>query len=251
MPPERKASGSYEKPQAVTEGVEGPVIAQWRSNGGLPPLPLALPSAPLLSANGPLHLITPRLTSGMGANRYAASDTSFESAIPKSSAAAESIQLCAPAQRLRESERAQLVDGGRNRLYRKRAAMPMLNVSSLQEPPPITRSRNASQPTARTESARHGPFPKNVPIGTGKRGSGSSQSTGVGIHTSRSHGAFDAVQEPAGAPPVKVKVHFHDIFVIQAPRTTEYDDLVEKVGRKIRLRGPRRDDRPLPLKYPA
>jgi cell division control protein 24 len=52
------------------------------------------------------------------------------------------------------------------------------------------------------------------------------------------------------SPPVKVKVHFHeDIFVIQVPRSTEYGDLVEKVGRKIRLCGPRRDDGPLRVKY--
>ncbi|KNZ80276.1 Rho guanine nucleotide exchange factor scd1 [Termitomyces sp. J132] len=50
--------------------------------------------------------------------------------------------------------------------------------------------------------------------------------------------------------PVKVKVHFHeDIFVIQVDRATEYGDLVEKVGRKIRLCGPRRDDGPLRVKY--
>ncbi|KZT11071.1 uncharacterized protein LAESUDRAFT_643658 [Laetiporus sulphureus 93-53] len=49
---------------------------------------------------------------------------------------------------------------------------------------------------------------------------------------------------------VKVKVHFHeDIFVIQVPRATEYDELVEKVGKKIRLCGPRRDDGPLRVKY--
>ena len=50
--------------------------------------------------------------------------------------------------------------------------------------------------------------------------------------------------------PVKVKVHFHeDIFVIQVPRTTEYEELVERVGKKIRLCGPRRDDGPLRVKY--
>ena len=49
---------------------------------------------------------------------------------------------------------------------------------------------------------------------------------------------------------VKVKVHFlEDIFVIQVPRTTEYEELVEKVGKKIRLCGPRRDDGPLKVKY--
>lgn len=49
---------------------------------------------------------------------------------------------------------------------------------------------------------------------------------------------------------VKVKVHFlEDIFVIQVPRSTEYEDLVEKVGKKIRLCGPRREDGPLKVKY--
>ena len=49
---------------------------------------------------------------------------------------------------------------------------------------------------------------------------------------------------------VKVKVHFlEDIFVIQVPRTTEYEELVEKVGKKIRLCGSRRDDGPLKVKY--
>lgn len=49
---------------------------------------------------------------------------------------------------------------------------------------------------------------------------------------------------------VKVKVHFgNDIFVIQVPRTTEYHELVEKVGRKIRLCGGRREDGPLRVKY--
>lgn len=52
------------------------------------------------------------------------------------------------------------------------------------------------------------------------------------------------------SPPVKIKVHFgEDIFVIQVPRSTEYAELVDKVGKKIRLCGPRRDDGPLRVKY--
>ena len=52
------------------------------------------------------------------------------------------------------------------------------------------------------------------------------------------------------AAPVKVKVHFlEDIFVIQVPRVTEYEDLVERIGKKIRLCGPRREDGPLKVKY--
>lgn len=47
-----------------------------------------------------------------------------------------------------------------------------------------------------------------------------------------------------------MKVHFHeDIFVIAVARSVEYEELVERVGRKIRLCGPRRDDGPLRVKY--
>ncbi|EEB93466.1 hypothetical protein MPER_07869 [Moniliophthora perniciosa FA553] len=75
---------------------------------------------------------------------------------------------------------------------------------------------------------------------------GSSESS-LALRPSRSQ-VFDGVN--GRSQPVKVKVHFHeDIFVIQVPKSTEYDDLVEKVGRKIRLCGPRRDDGPLRVKY--
>ena len=95
-----------------------------------------------------------------------------------------------------------------------------------------------------------------------KRGSGSSQSSsdfsGQGspitpygssesslLRNSRLQ-SFDRLNGSS----VKVKVHFHeDIFIIQVPRATEYSDLVEKVGRKIRLCGPRRDDGPLRVRY--
>ena len=68
----------------------------------------------------------------------------------------------------------------------------------------------------------------------------------VGIHSSRSQHFDNGVGMGMGAgnlnghgPPVKVKVHFHeDIFVIQVARSTDYEDLVERVGRKIRLCGP-------------
>jgi cell division control protein 24 len=104
-----------------------------------------------------------------------------------------------------------------------------------------------------------------------KRGSGSSQSTGDSSDYSpnssspitpygssdsslggsvRGSNSMDKQPPPPAAVPVKVKVHFHeDIFVIQVPRATEYNELVEKVGKKIRLCGPRRDDGPLRVKY--
>jgi len=52
------------------------------------------------------------------------------------------------------------------------------------------------------------------------------------------------------SPPIKVKVHYgEDLFVISVPRSMEYDDLLDKVGKKIRLCGPRRDGIPLRVKY--
>ena len=51
-------------------------------------------------------------------------------------------------------------------------------------------------------------------------------------------------------PNVKIKVYFQeDIFVIQVPFTTEYSDLVEKVDRKLRLCGSRRNTGPPRMKY--
>ena len=49
---------------------------------------------------------------------------------------------------------------------------------------------------------------------------------------------------------MRVKVHFgSDIFVIQVLCTTKYNELVEWVGKKIRLCGPWWDDGPLCVKY--
>ncbi|KAF8639563.1 hypothetical protein AX17_001465 [Amanita inopinata Kibby_2008] len=89
-------------------------------------------------------------------------------------------------------------------------------------------------------------------------GSSESSLAGVGIRTSRSQ-TFESITNGhihatyhvlPGAVPVKVKIYFHeDVFVIEVPRAMEYEALVEKVGRKIRLCGPRRDDGPLRVKY--
>ena len=130
------------------------------------------------------------------------------------------------------------------------------------------RSRSLSQPTAYLPKSAPPPLPSSSPwIDTppnGNRGSGSSQSssdysghaspiTPYGssesslLRGSRSQGFANLSN---ANPNVKVKVHFHeDIFVIQVPLATEYSDLVERVGRKIRLCGPRRDDGPLRVKY--
>ncbi|KAK7472499.1 Guanine nucleotide exchange factor for Cdc42p [Stygiomarasmius scandens] len=166
---------------------------------------------------------------------------------------------------------------------------PMHNHSNSTSGNPVNRSRSASQPQAYNPNrSMHNPPPplptsvqwksSNASMTSSKRGSGSSQSTGGdssdyspnssspitpygssesslagvgGLRTSRSQ-TFEqtvAFSSPISQP-VKVKVHYHeDIFVIQVSRMTEYEELVEKVGKKIRLCGPRRDDGPLRVKY--
>lgn len=55
----------------------------------------------------------------------------------------------------------------------------------------------------------------------------------------------------AGLPPMKIKVHYRqDLFIIAVSRTVTYDDLADKVGKKIRLcGGDRPEDAPLKIKY--
>ncbi len=109
------------------------------------------------------------------------------------------------------------------------------------------RGSGSSQSTT-GDSSDYSPNSSSSPITP--YGSSESSLGGVGIRTQ----TFDSVPNDTvylqSSPPVKVKIYFHeDVFVIEVPRNTEYVELVEKVGRKIRLCGPRRDDGPLRVKY--
>ena len=113
-------------------------------------------------------------------------------------------------------------------------------------------SKRGSGSSQSTDSADYSPHTSSSPITP----YGSSESSLAGMSTSRSMRHMDQMAPPPLkeelrlSPPVKIKVHFHeDIFVIQVPRHTEYAELVDKVGKKIRLCGPRRDDGPLRVKY--
>ncbi|KAI6121605.1 hypothetical protein F5141DRAFT_1022959, partial [Pisolithus sp. B1] len=165
-----------------------------------------------------------------------------------------------------------------------RSATPSPSVNS--GPIPMSRSRSASQPSAYVPKPSVPPVPPNTwahrqqgsATGENKRGSGSSQSTrgssddspntsspitpfgssdsslgGHALRPSRSQTFESMITNGTHlglSPPVKVKVHYNeDIFVIHVPRTTEFIDLVDKVEKKIRLCGPRRDDGPLRVKY--
>ncbi|KXN90809.1 Rho guanine nucleotide exchange factor scd1 [Leucoagaricus sp. SymC.cos] len=242
MPAEQREPAYDQRTRAYTENADGHTMQQWRNqHQHMPP-----PPQPQLSAHSPggtQRPMTPRtqsdMTFGAGASQ--------QQSIP------------------------QPVQPSRSRS----ASQPNAYNPQKGAPPPLpTNAVNVAHSNWTRDHDRVG----------NKRGSGSSQSTGgsseyspnssspitpfgssdsslggAGIHVNVNghhmngsgmvggHGGLP--QEPQ-SPPVKVKVHFHeDIFVIQVPRSTEYDDLVEKVGKKIRLCGPRRDDGPLRVKY--
>ncbi|KAG6850440.1 hypothetical protein H0H93_013312 [Arthromyces matolae] len=333
LPPERDAIPQYERPRAQTEDVNGPVMAQWRSN--LPPVPV-MPnghSSPAMPSHPGTHTQVRGYNPRMGINAsntqsyVSGSDSGYASStmsgsttgpgLPGGPRQRPTLRNQLSSTRLRPSVYEASGEPSPVQRNSKASTQPALvnanghpvNVNghpiNANGQPITSRSRSVSQPAAyvpRTMTPTAVPPP---PLPTGpwthersrptpvseKRGSGSSQSTGdssdyspnssspetpfgssessiggVGLHQSHSQ-YFDRVHYqqqqqpphqyvhspnllPSDGPPVKVKVHFHeDIFVIQVARSTEYDDLVERVGRKIRLCGPRRDDGPLRVKY--
>ncbi|KAG2361355.1 hypothetical protein BDR07DRAFT_1287433 [Suillus spraguei] len=247
-----------DRPRARTEDINGHVMSQWRStNGVLPPPPGANPST--------THSYLPMANR---INSTASFGTDRPPRMPLQG------QISSP--RLKT-----LYDSGGSRSV---TTSPAMNGSTV---PPLSRSRSASQPSAYVPQVPAPPVPNNArwahrsedsTTSSSKRGSGSSQSTrgsseesphssspitpfgssesslvGSTLRSPRSQTFESMVSNGAHlafSPPVKVKVHFNeDIFVIQVPRSTEYYDLVDKVGRKIRLCGPRRDDTPLRVRY--
>ncbi|KAJ6609885.1 hypothetical protein B0H10DRAFT_1812724 [Mycena sp. CBHHK59/15] len=255
MPPERDAVPGYDRPRAQTEDTNGPVMAQWRNN--VPPLSSSV------AANRPRQQRV-QSNASVASSGYGSEAPSFGTG-PRPRPALRS--------QFSSTKLKSVYDSGD---YRNGSGIPPPPVN-MQPPPPMSRSRSASQPTAYVPKSVPPPLPttgqwnprSNTSMGVNKRESGSSQSTGDSSDYSPNSSSpitpFDSSESSLGGvgirapangnghspyPPVKVKVHFNeDIFVIQVPRMTEYDELVEKVGRKIRLCGPRRDDGPLRVKY--
>ncbi|KAG1777529.1 hypothetical protein EV702DRAFT_1101780 [Suillus placidus] len=261
MPIEPRESAIVDdRPRARTEDINGHVISQWRSTNGVLPLPPG--------TNPPIsHSYRPM---GNRVNSAASFGTDRPPRMPLQG-------------QISSSKLKALYDSGGSRSV---TTSPTMNGSTA---PPLSRSRSASQPSAYVpQMPAPPPVPSNAKwahrsedsaASSSKRGSGSSQSTGGGSSEESPHSSspitpFGSSESSLGgsalrssrsqtfesmisngahlafSPPVKVKVHFNeDIFVIQVPRTTEYCDLVDKVGKKIRLCGPRRDDTPLRVRY--
>jgi cell division control protein 24 len=243
MTPSYEHYPGYERPRAHTEDANGPALSQWRSNvpglpsGPSPRIPISRMGSTMSYVSEPGYSITPRVSTSRPPLRSQYSSSRLR---PQHEGGDASNDATSPA--------------------------PVPTAGHL------TRSRSASQPSAYVPKAAPPPLPSNSwdrtqgsTSTTTKRSSGSSQSTGedsayspnssspltpFGSSDSSLSGAVGRSSISSYESPVKVKVHFGaDIFVIQVARTTEYGELVERVGRKIRLCGPRRDDGPLRVKY--
>ncbi|KAG5650560.1 hypothetical protein H0H81_011811 [Sphagnurus paluster] len=288
MPPERDHVHGYDRPRAQTEDQNGPVMAQWRNNHPpVPPSQHHVPSHPSnMRPHNPRMNSTMSMQSYGSDSSYVSGQSGGPTGLPGgprqrpplrsqfSSTKLKSVYDNGGEQGQRNSRsgapKAMTNGNGQPIPSRSRSAsQPIAYVpKNSAPPPPLPTTRNWGHERSHGSTVNE------------KRGSGSSQSTGdssdyspnssspvtpfgssesslggVGIRSSRSqyfdgNGAHGHHQHHHEGPPVKVKVHFHeDIFVIQVARSTEYDDLVERVGRKIRLCGPRRDDGPLRVKY--
>ncbi|KAJ7262209.1 hypothetical protein B0H12DRAFT_1013069 [Mycena haematopus] len=263
MPPERDAVPGYDRPRAQTEDTNGPVMAQWRNN--VPP-----PSNPAANRPRQSRVQSNASTASMSSSGYG-SDAGSLGPGPRSRPPLRSQFSSTKLKSVYDT------DNYRQGPISGLPPAPTSNPPPL-APPPMNRSRSASQPQAYVPKSIPPPLPaagqwnprSTTSMGANKRESGSSQSTGDSSDYSPNSSSpitpFENSSESSlgggmrappvngvgrdNYPPVKVKVHFNeDIFVIQVPRMTEYDELVEKVGRKIRLCGPRRDDGPLRVKY--
>ncbi|KAJ7188306.1 hypothetical protein C8R46DRAFT_1054318 [Mycena filopes] len=261
MPPERDAIPGYDRPRAQTEDTNGPVMAQWRNN--VPP-----PSNPAANRPRQSRVQSNASTASVSSSGYGSEVSNFGTG-PRSRPPLRS--------QFSSTKLKSVYDSGD---YRNGGLPPPPPANAPPPAPPVmNRSRSASQPQAYVPKSIPPPLPatgqwnprSTTSMGANKRESGSSQSTGDSSDYSPNSSSpitpFDSSESSLGGvgmrapmngnghahspyPPVKVKVHFNeDIFVIQVPRMTEYDELVEKVGRKIRLCGPRRDDGPLRVKY--
>jgi cell division control protein 24 len=272
MPPERDAIPGYDRPRAHTEDTNGPVMAQWRTRSPmLPPPPPPMNGLPPPPNQRP---ITPRLMSNSSATSFT-SEATFGPSGPRphtrvplrsqfSSTKLSSVYNGPEARNATPQIPPNIPPTNRSRS----ASQPTAYVPKTIVPlPPVP----AAAPWVNRSDGS---------TSESKRGSGSSQSTGGSSDYSPNSSSpitpFGSSESSLGAmgtlrpshsqtfenaarangnhlqpfPPVKVKVHFHeDIFVIQVPRSTQYNELVEKVGKKIHLCGRRRDDGPLRVKY--
>lgn len=256
-----------QRSRAYTEDVNGATMSQWRNQQ------LSIPSQLQFSAHSPGGMPRPLTPRTQASSQSFPPDPTYGSVAPPQRPPLKS-----------QFSSTRLKNGHETSEPRNRVPTPTHGSVVAPSPhtqqqyiPQLHRSRSASQPNVYVPPMSAPPPLPSYGWGSrdhgttgNKRGSGSSQSTAGsseyspnssspitpfgssesslgGIHANGHHTNGVSQDQP---PPVKVKVHFHeDIFVIQVPRATEYDDLVERVGKKIRLCGPRRDDGPLRVKY--
>ncbi|KDQ21397.1 hypothetical protein BOTBODRAFT_50042 [Botryobasidium botryosum FD-172 SS1] len=260
MPPERDAVPGYDRVRARTEDQNGTVLSQFRSHGSV------LPPAP----NGPLPPIpkTAPLQRGVSEANYGQQTRSLKSQF-------SSTKLRHAYESGEEQTYHPYSSSAQQHQRSRSSSNPAVHKLSRDDHPPPLPSGHSGWMSASGSMSSLTSVER-------KRGSGSSQSyqssddsgaqstSPVTPYGSNDSSLANTTIRPMqsqvftgekgitgvlpGAitfsPPIKVRVHYgEDLFVIVVPRTTDYAELVDKLGRKIRLCGGRKDDAPLRVKY--
>ncbi|KLO18354.1 hypothetical protein SCHPADRAFT_899755 [Schizopora paradoxa] len=269
--------GAYDpRPRAMTEDQNGPVMRQWRNNRQPLPPPPPPPVGTLPNPGSSMGRAQPPQLQRYASDASEASFSAGASVRPQLTLRSKFSSNRLNSNYEVDSERAASPMSAGPRVVRptrsRSASQPSAYhppQSAQDVPPPLPKQSwmetSAGSVTSSADSSKRG---SGSSLSTGGSsdsphstspitpyGSSDSSLTGPSLRTSRSQMFGDVKTPPSGGVPivvpmVKVKVHFNeDIFVIQVPRSTEFQELVERVGRKIRLCGPRREDGPLKVKY--
>jgi cell division control protein 24 len=262
MPPERDFPPGYERPRARTEDYMGAVMQQWRVHGNsMPP-----PPPPATS------VYSQRPTAGrMSSNLSSASDgTSIRGSLRtqqsmnklrgayETDATGDKVARSASA----ASGRSYSSQGSGSRMRSASISSPH-STKPPQIPPPLPagyvsyqtgEARVLKRDSNSSNSTDHSSDFSLQQSGSPVTQYGSSDSSLMPSSTLRH--VMSTMTLPNGgksstAPPnVKVKVHYkEDLFVIIVHRTTDYLELIDKVGKKIRLCGGRKEGSALRIKY--
>jgi cell division control protein 24 len=285
QPPERDTNPAYyERLRARTEDQSGPVMTQFRNGlppNGLPPMPVG--RNPL----GPRGLSNTSQMSQMSGMSEASFGTGVSSRAPRSQFSTTKLRQAYEAAeekptmpRYQQSQSMGAYPSQQHVRLRSASsptAFPNRPSISDEVPPPVPPPSDVwgassdSQGSVTSPEEKRGSNSSNSSsdYSIGQTASpvtpyGSSESNFAGATVRPARSQVFGSNESSGLtrvpsnkmptmsfnPPVKVKVHYgEDLFVIVVPRSTDYTELVEKVGKKIRLCGGWKEDRPLRVKY--
>lgn len=259
MPPERDIPPGYERPRARTEDYNGEVMQQWRiQHGVVPPVPAPLyphrPPPGRMSSNSSSISEMSQSIPVRAPLRTQASSSKLRNAYDGESTADLVARTSSAA-----SGKSYSSTGSSTRMRSASVSAPYPAAPKPQPLPPMpsgyphqpSESRALKRDSNSSNSTEHSSDFSVQQTGSPVTPYGSSDSSLA--HSTLRHAMSSMTlsnNQSLNASTVKVKVHYNeDLFVIMVPRSTNYHELNDKVGKKIRLCGGRKEGIALRIKY--